>query len=462
MAKYGEGRDMTASSRTGDAPASVRRRLGGSAWTPAVDSVTVVTGPTTPDPTPATASRHHHRRRPWFRRPLIMLPLVVLLIVGSVGGYLLLQAGSTVSTIHDISTPPAVISGDALGEDTDVQIDTSAAVDSVTRDPRFTREGNADRLDGAWEIAGGLTGGVSAAAGTQETPDQPLNILLMGVDARPGEAIDVGVRPDALSVLHLDPATGSCRLLAIPRDSRVELPGYGQSKINHALAVGGIPYQMQVVEQFLGIRLYHFGLIYFGGLEQFVDAVGGVTITVPETFSHLGVTFEAGTQTLNGEEALIYARYRYGPDGDFGRIGRQQQVLRALIAELSGIGVTQAVNDLVPALKDHTRTDLTIVELVALANQYQGRCTEDSIETDRLNGTVGTFYDPLIKLDLSYVIVDEAEVREKVTWLTGEEPARTAGPPSHARRQLTFNAADGALNPLLGYPRLPIPTRFWL
>src|SRR5690606_5259958 len=63
-------------------------------------------------------------------------------------------------------------------------------------------------------------------------------VLMMGVDARPGEAIDVGVRPDSLFVVYLDGSNGSCRVLSIPRDTRTTLPGYGQSKINHALAVG--------------------------------------------------------------------------------------------------------------------------------------------------------------------------------------------------------------------------------
>jgi len=241
----------------------------------------------------------------------------------------------------------------------------------------------------------------------------------MGVDARPGESIDIAVRPDALAVLHLDPVSGSCRLLAIPRDTRVELPGYGQSKINHALAVGGVPYQMQVVEGYLGIQLDHYGLIDFGGIVQLVDAVGGVTIEVPETFTAEEVTFTAGTQALDGEEALVYARYRGGPDGDFGRVHRQQQILRALIAELSGLNVARAANELLPAMREHTRTDLNPAELVNLVTQYRDKCTEASAGMETLDGTTGTFPDPLLNLDLSYVIIDESEVRTKVAWLLG-------------------------------------------
>ncbi|MER3438248.1 MAG: hypothetical protein C4346_12050, partial [Chloroflexota bacterium] len=119
-----------------------------------------------------------------------------------------------------------------------------------------------------------------AAASASEA----VTILLMGVDARPGEAIDIGVRPDSLMVLRLNPETGSCRILSIPRDTRTELPGYGLTKVNHALAVGGIPYQKQVVELLLGIPIDHYVLVDFAGFETLVDAVGGITIDVPEGF----------------------------------------------------------------------------------------------------------------------------------------------------------------------------------
>lgn len=427
--------------------------------------------------------RQRRSKRRWFQRPLLMVPLVLLLVIGSVGGYVLFQAGTTVSTIHQLSTPAPAVSIDVLldassagsgvdtsaAEDTDgdaivttggaaarttskvgptgrgsvrdlgepsavdasgdsvdggpTQIDTGPAIRSLESDPRYAGygENKGGTLDGVQEVAGGLGGGVAAVtgAGAADAPREPINILLMGVDARPGESIDIAVRPDALAVLHLDPVNDSCRMLAIPRDTRVELPGYGQSKINHALAVGGVPYQMQVVERSLGIQLDHYGLIDFSGIVQLVDSVGGVTIEVPETFTHMDVTFPAGRQTLNGEDALVYARYRYGPDGDFGRIRRQQQILRALIAEMDGLDVTRAANELMPALKEHTRTDQTPADIVDLMSAYRGTCTEASTSMENLDGTTGTFPDPLLNLDLSYVIIDESEVRTKVAWLLG-------------------------------------------
>ena len=131
--------------------------------------------------------------------------------------------------------------------------------------------------------------------------DDSMNILVMGVDAQPGEPIDIGVRPDSLMVVHLNPKTRSCHLLAIPRDTRTELPGFGLTKINHALAVGGIPYEQLVVSQLLGISIDHYVLVDFTGFKQLVDALSGITLTVTEGFTDdNGVTFTPGSQDMNG------------------------------------------------------------------------------------------------------------------------------------------------------------------
>ena len=83
-------------------------------------------------------------------------------------------------------------------------------------------------------------------------------------------------------------------MLSIPRDTRTELPGYGQSKVNHALAVGGIPYEITVVENLLGMDLDHYGLIDFAGVTQLVDAVGGITVENDARSARAGSTFRSG------------------------------------------------------------------------------------------------------------------------------------------------------------------------
>jgi LCP family protein required for cell wall assembly len=251
--------------------------------------------------------------------------------------------------------------------------------------------------------------------------DRPLTLLVMGVDARPGEPIDVGVRPDALGLLRLDPTTGSCRLLAIPRDTRAELPGYGRSKINHALVVGGVPYQRQVVEGFFGIEIDRFVLVDFVAVEGVVEAVGGVTLDVPEAFTAAdGLRFEAGPQRLDGPQALAYARYRSDADGDLGRIERQQQVLRALLAEAPSVAIVPTVNKLGPLLEKHLKTDLSLAEILGLVQRFRSSCTAETLVTATLDGATATFDDPLVQQPLSYLLVDEAEIRRKKALLLAD------------------------------------------
>lgn len=395
-----------------------------------------------PGATVAGTVRRRRRRKPkWYRRPLFIIPIVLLLLVAGGLTTASLIVGSTLSTVQTLSTPPPQISGDAFGVDKRIEIDTGparAAVASTGAKPSQSQAGGAisqpagtkktSSGGGFWggvkstlSGAGSMTSGAAAAVGitSQVQPDQGTNILLMGVDARPGQAIDIGVRPDALMVLHLNPETGSCRVLAIPRDTRTELPGYGLTKVNHALAVGGIPYERQVVENLLGISIQHYGLIDFSGLTDLVNAVGGVTVDNPYAFSLDGMDFAAGPIELDGAHALTYSRYRYGPDGDFGRVKKQQQVIRALMKKGAGLGTVTELNKLLPALQDHTRTDLTLPQMVVLAQQYGTRCTDSSIQMTELQGTVATYPDPLLKMDLSYVIVQPQEIKDKVAWLLG-------------------------------------------
>lgn len=258
-----------------------------------------------------------------------------------------------------------------------------------------------------------------------------LTVLLMGVDSREGESIDIGVRPDSLAVLHIEEETGSCRILAVPRDSRAQLPGYGYSKINHALAVAGIPYEMLVVEEYLGLELDNYALIDFNGLAAVVDSLGGITVENPAEFEMGGETFPAGTLELDGEQALLYSRFRGDNQGDFGRISRQQQVLRAMMNEATNLNVVTTLPSMFTMLSDHFRTDFGVGDLVDLANDYRTKCTASSIETQTIPGAVSMEYDELMQQDLSFVVSDPAVVQQNVAWLLGEtdeEPIDT--PPS--------------------------------
>jgi LCP family protein required for cell wall assembly len=126
-------------------------------------------------------------------------------------------------------------------------------------------------------------------------------------------------------------------MLAVPRDTLVDIPGVGEDKINAAFAAGGPDLTVDTVENLTGVPVNDYVVVNFGGVKDIVDAMGGITLEVNEPIE-VGiegqrVEIPAGTRELDGLEALAYVRYRGGPTADIGRIGRQQRFLQALAAE---------------------------------------------------------------------------------------------------------------------------------
>ena len=152
--------------------------------------------------------------------------------------------------------------------------------------------------------------------------------VLLGSDASSGGE----ARSDTIVVTK---AGGG--MLAIPRDTLVDIPGVGEDKINAAFAVGGPDLTVETVENLTGLPVGDYVVVNFGGVKDIVDAMGGITLEVEEPIE-VGiegrrVSIPAGTRELDGFEALAYVRYRGGPTADIGRIGRQQKFLRELAQE---------------------------------------------------------------------------------------------------------------------------------
>ena len=154
--------------------------------------------------------------------------------------------------------------------------------------------------------------------------------VLLGSDARAGEVS----RSDTIMV-----ASAGGGLLAVPRDTLVEIPGVGDDKVNAAYAIGGPPLAVETLEGLTDLSIENYVVLDFGGVEEIVNALGGITINVEEPIDteQDGEFFSipAGVQELTGDEALAYVRYRGGPTADIGRIERQQYFLSALAGEIS-------------------------------------------------------------------------------------------------------------------------------
>lgn len=166
----------------------------------------------------------------------------------------------------------------------------------------------------------------------------PVNILVLGSDSRisagdPSQWTYGAQRTDAIMLVHISGDRQSAHIMSIPRDSWVDIPGYGANKINAAFSFGGPTLMIQTVEQLSGVRIDHFAIADFESFATLTDALGGVEINLSNGLDNNGVVLSPGTHTLNGEQALAYARQRYGlPGGDFDRVRRQQNWMRAILS----------------------------------------------------------------------------------------------------------------------------------
>lgn len=170
------------------------------------------------------------------------------------------------------------------------------------------------------------------------------NWLLVGSDSRQGlseEDIsrlgtggDIGVgRTDTIMILHL-PRTGQPTLVSVPRDSYVNIPGWGMDKINAAFTVGGPELLTQTVEEATDLRIDHYAEIGMGGLANMVDALGGVEMCPAEPIRDplASLDIQAGCQEFNGATALGYVRTRATAMGDLDRVVRQREFFAALLS----------------------------------------------------------------------------------------------------------------------------------
>lgn len=169
-------------------------------------------------------------------------------------------------------------------------------------------------------------------------PDQPVFMLALGIDGRPGVDSD---RADAIHVVGVNANAGLATILNIPRDTYVNIPGRGRAKINDAYTYGGPQLQAQAVSALTGVQIRFVITTTFAGFPRMVDEFGGMPVGVPypmnDHFS--GANFPAGIVHMNGAQALAFSRNRHIPDGDISRSTHQGALIIAALAKLRGEGV---------------------------------------------------------------------------------------------------------------------------
>ena len=202
-----------------------------------------------------------------------------------------------------------------------------------------------------------------------EESDDIINILLIGQDRRPGET---RARSDSMILCTVNKETGTLILTSILRDLYVQIPGYGDNRINAAYAAGGMQLLNETLEHNFGIRVDGNVEVDFNQFQSIIDRLGGVSVDLRQDEAELlnrtlnaGVT--AGIQKLTGEQALRYARIRsLDSDGDFSRTDRQRKLIGAMI-EAAGDAGMKTLLTLVDEILPMITTDMSNFQILSYA-----------------------------------------------------------------------------------------------
>ncbi|MGL9729938.1 phosphatase PAP2/LCP family protein [Enterococcus sp. DIV0756] len=213
---------------------------------------------------------------------------------------------------------------------------------------------------------------------------EPMSILILGIANDAKRKTDF--RANTIMVATLNNQTKQTTLVSIPRDSFVEIAGADyEDKINHAHSIGGPEMMMDTVEKFLSIPIHHYVSVNMDGLQTLVDAVGGVTVDNAFAFSAEGIDYPKGKQHLNGWEALQYSRMRYeDPTGDYGRQGRQREVMELLINKLLSTKSIFSYQKILDGIGENGKTDLTFNQMQTILTGYHSCLSE--IDSQQIQG----------------------------------------------------------------------------
>ncbi|MGZ4159383.1 MAG: LCP family protein [Neobacillus sp.] len=220
------------------------------------------------------------------------------------------------------------------------------------------------------------------------------NILLLGSDARGNE----NSRADTIMIAHYNETRGTYKLTSIMRDSYVNIPGHGKHKINSAFAYGGPELLRQTIKENFDIDLQYYVIADFQGFVQLIDEAfpNGVEINVEKKMSeYIGVTLEPGLQRLDGEHLLGYVRFRHDAIGDFGRVKRQQEAIKAVGNQLKSFETIPKLPKLIGVITPFINTNMDTTDMLFMAKDFFSK-NKGNVETLRIP-VDNSFTEPRIK-----------------------------------------------------------------
>ena len=208
---------------------------------------------------------------------------------------------------------------------------------------------------------------------------EKINLLVLGIDHIKGAQAR---RSDTMMLASIDTAQNKASLISIPRDLFLKYPDGKFRRVNAAYAIDGPDLAREMVSNFLGIPINFYLVVDYEGFEEIVDLMGGVEITVEERLQYtdeagnLNIDIEPGTQTLSGEDAMGYVRYR-GNQSDLQRINRQQKFLRALLQGGVNLEDWSQIKKVINTGRNYAKTNLSLMDMYDLGKSLRSLGTED-------------------------------------------------------------------------------------
>ncbi|MDA8200212.1 MAG: LCP family protein [Thermaerobacter sp.] len=180
-------------------------------------------------------------------------------------------------------------------------------------------------------------------------------------------------RTDTMILLSIDPTTKQVGVLSIPRDTLVNLPGVGVTKIAEAAYVGGLPEAVQVVQSTFHVPVDYYAYLSMFQFPKLINDMGGLVVDVPHpevyqpSGGKLGIDLKAGVQRLNGWQVLAFTRFRQTQQGDISRIQQQQTVLQDIAHQLLQPKNIPLIPKLVGDFSNMVNTNMSTPQMLSLA-----------------------------------------------------------------------------------------------
>lgn len=246
------------------------------------------------------------------------------------------------------------------------------------------------------------------------------NILLIGTDAR---ELNERARADSIIIATVDSNNKEIRLTSLFRDTLVDIPGYGEAKLNAAMAYGGKELLMETIKQTYGIKLDKFIIINFWGFETIIDKIGGLEIDVKdyqlkELNKYIGESTggndcpvtDSGLQVLNGKQALSYARIRKGVGDEYERTQRQREVIFKVVDKVRETNPSKYLG-IMNSMLDYISTNIEPIEALNLAYTI---FKFPSLETKQIHIPVMDLTYDLIYKNIGFVFIMDREQNKEI------------------------------------------------